>query len=255
VGLGRARRFRSDPSPMSSPIPGRNEVLLSSLVFVAASLLLLLEFTSIGYGWPVASSSVRAWNWLGALSCVGWFVGFGLLIDWIVFSTFPAWGFDRQALLGAVLKLIASVLFCVQPMSYLAGWLASSSGEECGGAPWSNFVGICFFHAGNMINAVGMLKLINRPVLTLANAPPFGMLIFASATWFLVVADGIYYFSLAPPCGPGVDVGSSADFVSPGQVIGAMLLLLGSVVYTVWAAALGPSKPDPLMAILPMDAR
>ena len=50
-------------------------------------------------------------NGLGALSCVGWFFGFALLIDWIVFDTFPVWGTSRRALIGATLKLIASVFF------------------------------------------------------------------------------------------------------------------------------------------------
>ena len=57
-----------------SAIPGRNEILLSSVVFVVASLLLLLEFTSIGYGWPVATADLKAWNRLGAAS---WMEGGG----------------------------------------------------------------------------------------------------------------------------------------------------------------------------------
>jgi len=234
---------------MSDPIPGRNEVLLSSLVFVVASLLLLLEFTSIGYGWPDSTANTKGWNWLGVWSCVGWFVGFALLIDWIVFSTFPVWGFDRQALAGAILKLIASVLFCIQPMSYVSGYLPESLGT-----PWSNFVGICFFHAGNMINAIGMLKLIDTRAPLLANAPSIGMIIFASATWFLVIADGIFYFSLPKPSGPGVDVGRAADFVSPGQVTGATLLLVGSLLYTLWAAVFGCTKePEPLLRVQPLN--
>jgi len=235
----------------SDPIPGRAKVLLSSIVFVAASTLLLLEFTSIGYDWPYDHTAVESWNWLGLWSCVGWFVGFALLIDWIVFSTFPVWGFDRQALVGAILKLIASVLFCIQPMSYIC------SGEQylkdSYGTPWSNFVGICFFHAGNCINAVGMLKLIDCRAPLLASAPSIGMLIFAAATWFLVVADGLYYFGLPKPTGPGMDPPQS--FVSPGQVTGATLLLVGSLLYTLWAATFGRIKePEPLLRVQPLNA-
>ena len=45
------------------------------------------------------------------------FVGFALLIEWLVFRSFAAYGPSRRALVGATLKLIASVLFCVQPFS------------------------------------------------------------------------------------------------------------------------------------------
>lgn len=243
-------------------IPGRNEVLLSSVVFVIASLLLLFEFTSIGYGWPAAQDDLVTWNWFGVWSCVGWFVGFALLIDWLVFSTFPVWGFDRVALIGAILKLIASVLFCIQPMSYIfSGELYTPYGQL--GTPWSNFAGICFFHAGNMINAVGMLPLINLKAPLLANFPPLAMIVFASATWFLVIADGIYYFGLGGSAageagqyaGPGFDISKGAtDFVSPGQVTGATLLLVGSLMYTAWSALLAPPKqPEPLLRVQPVN--
>ena len=45
------------------------------------------------------------------------FVGFALLIEWLVFRSFAAYGPSRRALVGATLKLIAAVLFCVQPFS------------------------------------------------------------------------------------------------------------------------------------------
>lgn len=170
---------------------------------------------------------------MGAFSCALWFLGFAVLIDWIVFSTFPVWGRDRQALYGATLKLIASVLFCIQPMSALSGYQAPF------GAPWSNFVGICFFHGGNTINAVGMLKLYDGHATSwLANVPTVAMCVYFLATCFLVVADGIFYFSLPDPS-PGYDVGNASRFVHPGQVVGASLLLLGSVLYCVWAVYFG----------------
>lgn len=237
------------------PIPGRTEVLIANLIFVVSSVLLLLEFTSIQYHWPYdLITEGQSWNWLGALSCVGWFFGFAILIDWIVFSTFPVWGFDRQALAGATLKLIASVLFCIQPFAALAGYNPDGQ-PPFSGVPWSNFAGICFFHAGNMLNAIGMLKLIDTRAPFLANAPSFGMIIFACATWFLVIADGIYYFSLPKPNGPGVDVGSAKNFVKYGQVIGATLLLVGSLLYTVWSLVFGRVKePEPLLRVQPLNS-
>ena len=234
---------------VADPIPGRCEVLLSSIIFDIAAVLLLLEFTSIGYGFPMAKDDLTGWNWLGCWSCVGWFIGFALLIDWTVFSTFPVWGFSRQALAGATLKLIASVLFCIQPFSYLAGFDPLNAGN-----PWSNFVGICFFHAGNMLNAICMCPMIDCSAPLLANAPPIGMIIFATATWFLVIADGIFYFALPTPSGPGVDVRSAIDVVSPFQVTGATLLLVGSLLYTFWAAMFARVKEsEALLASMPAE--
>ena len=55
------------------------------------------------------------------------FLGFVLLIDWLVFSTFPVWGFNRRALTGAIIKLIAACFFNVQPW----GWIiAPDYGRE-----------------------------------------------------------------------------------------------------------------------------
>ena len=224
------------------PIPGRTEVLIANLIFVVSSVLLLLEFTSIQYQWPYdLITEGQSWNWLGALSCVGWFFGFAILIDWIVFSTFPVWGFDRQALAGATLKLIASVLFCIQPFAALAGYNPDGQ-PPFSGVPWSNFAGICFFHAGNMLNAIGMLKLIDTRAPFLANAPSFGMIIFACATWFLVIADGIYYFSLPKPNGPGVDVVTIIGAPLPKAV--SFVVAAGKVMPArALAARAGAAKP------------
>ena len=71
---------------MGDAIPGRTKILASSVVFVFASIFLLLEFTSIHYGWPAAQDDLRTWNMYGVLEGVGWVVGFVLLIDWIVFE-------------------------------------------------------------------------------------------------------------------------------------------------------------------------
>ena len=97
----------------SSPIPGRRTVLLSSVVLCLASTLLLLQFVVAGFH----VCSLEIVNGLGASSCVCWFVGFSLLIEWLVFHSFASQGPSRRALVGATLKLIASVLLCVHPFS------------------------------------------------------------------------------------------------------------------------------------------
>ena len=96
----------------SSPIPGRRTVLLSSVVLCLASTLLLVQFVA---GLHVCSLEIV--NGLGASSCVCWFVSFSLLIEWLVFHSFASQGPSRRALVGATLKLLASVLLCVQPFS------------------------------------------------------------------------------------------------------------------------------------------
>ena len=142
------------PNPIA-PIPGRRTVLLSSVVFCLASALLLLQFVGLtlhacsldivnGLGaasclcwlsamsiprpmWP-RRAEARGSNLTPKVASASWtqaqppcfpprFVGFALFIEWLVFHSFAAYGPSRRALVGATLKLIASVLFCVQPFS------------------------------------------------------------------------------------------------------------------------------------------
>ena len=99
-------------------IPGNSTVLAASWVFICASVFLLVEFIALYHGpyqelyykctgadaLPSGGCKRAAWasdntiNVLGALEGVGWFIGFALLIDWIVFHTFPVWGASRRAL-------------------------------------------------------------------------------------------------------------------------------------------------------------
>ena len=204
-------------------------------------------------------------DWSGGISCVGWFVGFTILIDWIVFDTFDAWGPSRRALTGATLKLIASAFFCVEPFSDMAGYLNSvpkSATETYGpafGVPWSNFVGILFFHVGNCIDAVGMLPLFNKAApCSGANWPVIGNQIFMLATWLLAIAGGIAYAQTPFPWGPVGSVSKgAAAFVAPAQIIGAALLFVGSVLYTAWAALVGREKaaPEPLLNVDALHGR
>jgi len=169
---GRAHIEEGDNSPPT--IPGQATILASSWVFTLSSVFLFLEFLFL-YEGPAqglyynstGTATSASWvttpliNWCGAISCVGWFVGFALLIDWIVFHTFPVFGPSRRALTGAILKLIAAAFFNVQPWSQI---IDDKYGLPEVGVPWSNFVGIVFFHAGNCIDAVGMYPMFDKTV-------------------------------------------------------------------------------------------
>ena len=245
-------------------------MLLSSLIFCAASILLLLQFLAVHCSTYALSCSAwasgRLEDWSGAWSCLGWFFGFAILIDWIVFDTFDAWGPSRRALIGATLKLIASAFFCVQPFSDMAGYLNHVAARTdfypaSFGVPWSNFVGILFFHCGNVVDAAGMLPLFDasRPCAG-TNLPVVGMWIYMTATWFLAIAGGFAYAETPQPWGPmaanaTLPNGQAAhDFIAPGQILGAALLLLGSLLYTAWAACVGRERPapEPLLNVQPV---
>jgi hypothetical protein len=156
-----------DKPPAPPAVPGRTKILVSSVIFCVASVLLLLQFLALHCTSYASAASCDKWvtgdliDWSGAFSCIGWFAGFAVLIDWIVFDTFSAWGPSRRALIGATLKLMASAFFCVEPFSDIAGYLdavpmpngtAAASATllypRANGVPWSNFVGILFFHTG-----------------------------------------------------------------------------------------------------------
>ena len=75
------------------------------------------------------------------------------------------------------------------------------------------------------------------------------------ATWLLAVAGGIAYVQTPAPWGPAATVSpSAADFVAPGQIIGAVLPLLGSLLYTAWAAVVGRTRAqlEPLLSVVPV---
>ena len=254
-------------------IPGKRKILASSIIFILASVLLVWQFLML-HG--VVSGSGAAIDWSGGVSCICWFAGFTLLIDWIVFDTFPAWGASRRPLIGATLKLLASSFFCVEPFSDMAGYLnavpapnATSSGigvassatmyPRANGVPWSNFVGILFFHLGNCIDAVGMAPLLNLAKLfSYANWPVLGMLCYCAATWLLAIAGGIAYAETPFPWGPdGTLSDGESAFVAPAQIVGALMLLLGSILYTAWSAELGGKSPAVealLTNVVPADA-
>jgi hypothetical protein len=242
---------------MSLAVPGRSTVLAASLVFDLASVTLLIVLLDIhGYIKLDPPGSSKALDAVNCISTISWFVGFVLLIEWIVFETFVVWGPSRRALIGAALKLIASTFFCVQPFSDSLGYL-NNLHPSSAGVPWSNFVGILFFHIGNTVDALGMTQLFSSNASLVANLPVIGMYTFWLATWLLAIADGLYFVQLDVPWGPGADIGSANDFIKPGQILGAVFLLLGSLMYTVWSAVHDrqPAAAEPLTSILPINAQ
>ena len=57
------------------------------------------------------------------------------------------------------------------------------------------------------------------------------------------------------PWGPAASLSAStSSFVAPGQIIGAALLLLGSLIYTGWAAGAGREARagSPLLSVAPI---
>jgi hypothetical protein len=209
-------------APAEDVVPGRSVVFASSVSFIIASLLLMAEFIAIYCGF------FSIVNYLGAASCVGWVVGFVLLINWIVFSTFPVWGFDKRALIGATIKLIAACFFNIQPWSWI---VAPGYGVPGIGVPWSNFVGAWMFHTGNTIDAVGMASMYDKSSpFSLANWPVLGMWVLTAASTFLSIAGTVDFFK-APA--------RLLQYTIPSQIFGAFLLLVGSVMYTYWSCSFG----------------
>ena len=218
---GRAKELVAS-TPAADAVPGRSTVLASSISFIIASTLLLAEFVAIAMG------KFSIVNYLGAASCVGWVVGFVMLINWIVFSTFPVWGFDKRALTGATIKLIAACFFNIQPWSWI---IAPGYGVPGIGVPWSNFVGAWMFHIGNSIDAVGMAPMFDKAApFALANWPVLGMWTLTAASTFLSVAGTVSFFN-APA--------TLLRYAVPSQILGSFLLLVGSVMYTYWSCTFG----------------
>lgn len=154
-------------------------------------------------------------NFLGTISCVLWFQGFVLLLYFLHYEI----GADRVTIFAAFVKLVAAVFFNIQPASSLFGrW--DNIGDAAFGCSWSNFVGICLFHTGNMISCYAMRNLFDskRPF-SEGNCAVWGMWVYTVATTFLVTADGLEYY------------GVHEFFVNFGQITGASLLGVGSMIY------------------------
>lgn len=196
-----------------SGVPGRAAMWLTSWVFVFASVFLLVEFVLLHSANPPTNELI---NFFGTIEAVLWLEGFIVLLYWCIYEV----PFQFSGTLGCVLKLAASVFFNLQPGSGLV--------DEDIGIAWSNFVGISLFHGGNMVSVYSMFNMFDssRPF-SEGNLPVWGMWVYTLATTFLVTADGLDYFDVDTP-----------EYIKFGQICGATLLLLGSLIYAYWSRPL-----------------
>merc|ERR1719157_89645 len=128
-------------------IPHRMQQVLINWVFIVASAALMLDFGAfqdLMKDPAHPDSFAELSNWFGVVSCIGWVTGFLLLAHWL-----HQVGATPKGLLGAYLKLIASIFFNLQPMT---GTMNDPLLGGAGGLWWSNMTGILFFHIGNVVS-------------------------------------------------------------------------------------------------------
>jgi len=222
-------------------IPGRKCMWLLSWIFVFASVTLMTEFCLIhdmivacdgpcgngtgnhtGGTYPFKQPQII--NFFGTVSCILWLQGFILLMYWNIYEVPPAF----LSVLAVAFKIVASCFFNVQPASGLLMQVPL-------GVKWSNFVGICLFHTGNMINTYDMRSMFNpqRFLFSHGNLPVVGMWIYTLATTLLVTADGLEYFEV-----------TSNFWIPFGQITGSALLGVGSLIYCYWSRPAWIIKPQ-----------
>lgn len=242
-GAGDALIHLETPEAPVDPrfVPRKLEILHTSWVFVFASVTLTLEFVMIAMGCisvpgrddppnPLLQFA-PAVNAIGLVSCVAWLYGFFMLLHWLA-SIAPGGApaaIKSVGFYGCLLKICASVFFNLQPLS---GLLMYNDGAGFG---WSNLVGICLFHSGNLVNLVDMFILsLNKPGGYVSkrpcaheNLPVWGMLIYGLATTCLVTSNALIYFK---PTFGGV-----GTVISASSIAGGSLLTIGSVMYVVWS--------------------
>eukprot|EP00038_Savillea_parva_P027114 m.57630 g.57630 ORF g.57630 m.57630 type:complete len:227 (+) comp7777_c0_seq2:155-835(+) len=195
-----------------SGIPGRACMWLLSWVFVFASVFLTAEFVLLHLNNPPTNELI---NFFGTIEGILWLQGFILLLYWSFYEVPIA----PMGCFATFLKFVASCFFNVQPASGLITMQPL-------GVPWSNFVGICLFHSGNVISTYTMLGMLNKSdPWSESNLPVYGMWVYTLATTLLITADGLDYY--------GVE--SAEVYVKYGQIFGATLLGVGSLMYCYWS--------------------
>jgi len=233
-------------SERAKQVPFQAQQILISWIFIFASITLFLDFWALQKLEKCVKPGVscnsneeyfyKLDNWFGTISCVWWLTGFAVLQHWL--ARLPA---TRGGQLGCFLKLVASVFFNMQPMTGIA--------QTRGGAglAWSNLTGILLFHSGNLVSCTdffmypppGSSK--RGSWFEHGNLPITGMWIYQLATWFLVFANLVTCDWSSNGPGPASTQWMATDSlgVIVCQYVGALLLLLGSIVYGVWCNAFG----------------
>eukprot|EP00039_Didymoeca_costata_P029323 m.24180 g.24180 ORF g.24180 m.24180 type:complete len:227 (-) comp7583_c0_seq1:2076-2756(-) len=207
----------NDLDPSASAVPGRKCMWLISLIFVFASTFLTTEFILLHQalnGGPTYYQNGTLINFFGTLEAILWLQGFMLLLYWAVYEI----PFSGLGVTAVILKLLASCFFNIQPASGLL------LGVDVG-VTWSNFVGICLFHSGNLISTYDMRKMFDASNFWgHGNLPVLGMWVYTLATTLLITADGLDYYKMDFP-----------NYIAFGQISGAVLLGVGSLIYCQWS--------------------
>ena len=147
------------PSPpkdvrKAAGLPGLDQQVLISWVFIQASVCLLGGFIFLQMGIHNPESYFAQWPNVGNMtfmaSCFGWFLGFVLLTHWTVYAIGDT---SSAGFFGTLLKLVAAVFFNMQPISAMweedAGGITAASQSEFEpgvsfGLGWTNFLGIWY---------------------------------------------------------------------------------------------------------------
>jgi len=222
-------------------IPHQMSILISSWVFVWASFFLFMGFFCVHHlpnneagadvdphGAMSAATAASLTNLAFHWSCILWTLGFVMLCHWLAMLPGPL---DKVGFLGAVLKLLASIFFNMQPLSAL---LTYNGGN---GLDWTNELGICLFHLGNMVSCWSMRGGVDWANLSSANnLPIFGMWCYTVATTFLVAADTLFYQGTTSHLGTADPTILGNSFLEFGQLFGSFMLFFGSCIYVHWAS-------------------
>ena len=230
-------------------MPGRRKFLVCACFWTFASTNLFLAYLTNYFG-PAQKSlyyhhhKLRHWatpalvSVFGVMNAMGWLLGFAVNIDWLTYDDVKRKGYvQRGVLWGVILKEIASVLFNVQPWSYLTdkqSWYL----DPRVGVPWSNLIGIIFYLSGNCVELCFLAPHWNFKQMH-PNLNIIGTFFAMSANWFITVANAWDYFNLAgtdwaPPTHPSV-APYQRHLVVPFQLLGAILLIIGSLMQVYFA--------------------
>mmetsp|Transcript_75991 Transcript_75991/g.163074 ORF Transcript_75991/g.163074 Transcript_75991/m.163074 type:complete len:262 (+) Transcript_75991:59-844(+) len=219
-------------------IPHRMQQVLLNWIFVVASVCLILDFLSLqDLLRPDKGSEQFAelCNWFGVVSCIGWLLGFILLTHW-----FQTVGVPKLTLLTGYIRIVASILFNLQPLTGTMNDPAMGGGFSRGGGAgiwWSNLAGILFFHAGNFLACVSQ-QLYPAPGYEKAKGWFFHGNLVYTANWVLQGATWLLVASNLMACHWGNGAASWVPTTDPVvfvcQVGGATSLLIGSLIYLEW---------------------
>lgn len=217
-------------------IPYRMQQVTLNWIFIVASVALILDFAALqdmirNLATPGGMNMFdELCNWFGVVSCICWLGGFIILAHWL-----HSVGATSMGLAGCYLKVIASVLFNLQPMT---GTMNDAMLGGPAGLWWSNLAGILFFHTGNIVSCLDFY-LHTPPGASKrmgwgyhGNLPITAMWVYQAATWFLVGSNAMACSFNGASWAPLVPTPKMPVFVC--QFAGSFLLLAGSIIYTVW---------------------